>query len=116
MISARPEPNAVQQVKRPGARLAFGATCDHLWQDDVVASRKFRQQVMKLIHKPELGAPYASAAVIVELQAVFTIDPHIPAIGALEQPCNVEQGRLAGARRPNKADHFARTQIKIRAV
>jgi hypothetical protein len=57
---------------------------------------------MELIDEPHLQAPHAGALAIIEPTAIDAVDHDRPRIGALQEPGDVEQGRLAGARGSEK--------------
>ena len=65
---------------------------------------------MELIDEAHLHAAHAGLLVVGEPAAIDAVDEHLAAVGALQQPGDVKQGRLAGAGRPEQSDGFSREE------
>ncbi len=63
--------------------------------------------MMELIDEPYLHAAHAGLLVVGELAALDAVDDHGALVGTLQQPGDMEQRRLAGARRSEQRDGLA---------
>ena len=81
-----------QQFKT--AHFGFGAfqTIDHLRHDDIFNCRKFRQQMMVLIDKPDVATAHFGPRKIRQIRAALTTDRHQTAIGPFKQSGDLKQG------------------------
>ena len=71
---------------------------------------------MELIYEAESAATQGGAMLVRQIAAIAPVDQHGPAIRPLEQPCDMQQRRLAGARGADQRDDLARPQRQIDAV
>ena len=113
VIDAIRKANAAKQFARPRLRLAPRGTADQLRNDDVLKRGKFRQQLMKLIDEADIRAPQPRAVLLRHLGAVAAIDDNAAAGRRLQQACNVQQRRLAGARWADECDRLACPQLGV---
>src|SRR5215469_12679341 len=113
---SRAETDAFEQLRRLAAGAASRDAGNHLRQHHVFERRELWQQMMKLIHEPDMRAPEQGPPLVGEAAAILAADQHRPAVWALEQPRDMEQGRLAGARRTDQRNDFPPLQRKVDAV
>ena len=95
------------------ARLSAG---DELRHHHIFERVEFRQQMMELIDEADVAAPDAGAFGIAQRGAVAPVQQHRTAIGAVEQPGDLEQRRFAGARRGDQRHRLALVKLRRRTV
>ena len=83
---------------------------DHLRHDDVLERGEFGQQVMELVDETKLRAAHLGALAVRHLSARATVEDDVAAVGPLQKAGDVEERRLAGARRADQRDELARPQ------
>ena len=101
------QPQAVQQRRRVRACLGLAPSGDALRQRDVLDGGEFRQQMMKLVDKPQAVAANPSPRRVAEGGAVDPFDPHLAFVGLVKQPGDLQQRRLARSARPDQRHHLA---------
>ncbi len=89
---------------------------DHLRHHDVLQRREFRQQPVRLVDEADIGPAQLGALDVGQLRGRGAVDIDLAGIRRLEQPRNVQQRRLAGARRRHQRDRLARPQRELGAV
>ena len=72
--------------------------------------------MMELVDETDFRAPQQGTPLVRQAAAILAADQHGAAIGALQQPRDMQQRRFAGARRADQRDDFARPQHQINAV
>jgi len=106
MIPALVEAESFELLFGPRLGLVAAQTENELWEHDVLERRELRQKMMELIDEAHFHATHAGLVVVGQLAAIDAFDEHGARVGALEKARDVEQGRLAGARRPKQCDGF----------
>src|SRR5215469_4685033 len=107
MISAFAEPHPFQQCLRSlGCRFAWLAS-DHLRHDDILQRTELRQQAVELIDEADSLAPELRARAVIEPIGPDSGDLDVTGARPFQKPGDVQQGRLAGARRANESHQFA---------
>src|SRR5207302_2882200 len=107
---ARAEADQGEKAARPLACRAARDARDHLRQHDVLESREFRQEVMELVDEAEMPATDRRAFAVGHTAALLAADQNLAAIRPLEQTRDMEERRLAGARRADQSDDLASTE------
>ena len=89
---------------------------DHLRQHDVFERGEFRQQPVRLVDEADIGAPDLGALDVGQLRGRRARDIDLAVVGALQQARDMQQRRLAGARRRHQRHRLPRPQRKLGAV
>ena len=105
-----------EQLARPGARGAAAVAGEHARQHHVLERAELRQQVVELVDEAQALAADAGACGIGQARAGAAAEEHLAAVGVLEQAGDLQQRRLAGARRPHQRDHGAGQQLEVGAA
>ncbi len=74
---------------------------------DIAFGRQRRQQVELLKHETDLAAAKPGAAGVGHGGEVDAVDEHVAGVGVREAAENIEERRLAAARRPDDGDELA---------
>ena len=72
--------------------------------------------MVELVDEAQLGAAQQGAPLVGQAAAILAADQDRAAVGPLQEAGDVQQGRLAGARRPDQRHDLARPQREIDAV
>ena len=115
-LSRAREAEEAEQLARPRRRFGALQAGDHLRQDDVLQRREFRQQVMELIDEADLRPAQRRAALLVHRRGRMAADMDLAGVLPFEQAGDVQQRRLAGARRRDQRHRLAGLQRQLGAV
>ena len=107
MIEPLGEPDERQRLARVDR---LGGDLVH--QRDVFAHRQARDQIVELEHEADMLAPIARQFGIAGADELV-LAPRAWPSGRVEPAENVEQRRLAGARRPEQHDEFALIDVEV---
>src|SRR4051794_19876961 len=99
MVEALPQADAIEQTPRPGAGVGHLHPPDEQWHRHVLERRELGQQVVELIDEAESTIAYRAPLLLALLVNVLTVHQHMTGGGAVESSEDLEQCRLAGARR-----------------
>ena len=116
VTEAGAEPDPLQQRSGLVAGGAARHAGDHLRQHHVFQRRKLGQQVMELVNEAERPPAQQGAMLVGQVAAIAPLDQDGAAIGPLQQPSDMQQGRFAGARRAHQRDDLAGAEHEIGAV
>src|SRR5690606_19130496 len=116
VLGALSDLHVVQQLACPLPGLGRVEAFDQLRNHDVFQRGEFRQQMMELVDEADLVAAYRRPPVIRKPAAGLTVHDHLARIRPLQEAGNMQQRRLAGARRGDKRDHLALVQLEIGTV
>src|SRR5260221_10769339 len=112
MIGAILELNHGQELDRTPSRLATRESVQHLRQHDVFQRREFRQQMVILVDKAQELSPQDRTLMIAQGRGALAVEHDIAAVRAFQQPCNMQQGRLAAARLAHQGDDLPGAKVE----
>src|SRR5215813_6178091 len=96
--------------------LAAGESAQHLRQHHVLQRRELRQQMMRLVDETDVAAADAGTLAVIEPRGRKIGDVDLTAVLALEQAGDVQQRRLAGARRSDQRNRLTRPDRELRTL
>src|SRR6478752_5656452 len=99
MREALPEPEIAEQSLRALGRFPLPKTTQQLRQHHILQSGELRQQVVGLINKADVVAPNGSPLVVGQRRGPTRVDVDLAPVRLLQQASDLQQGRLARARR-----------------
>jgi hypothetical protein len=110
----------IETIAKPDERQCFfgghrvGRDVGH--QSNVLASSEAWDEIIELEDEPDVLAAILREGAIVCRDEVVIAKPHLPACGRVESAQNVQQRRLAAARRTKNHDELALEEVEIHAL
>ncbi len=116
MLHAALKAELGQQIDRHRHRFRAATAGDKLRHHHVLKRRKLRQQVMLLINETDLRPAQGRAFSVIERADIAAADGDRAGRRPLQQPADLQQGRLASPRGPDQRHHLPRLNTQLHAL
>ena len=105
-----------QQLGRLAERFGLWLAANQQWHCDVFCCRKFGQQVVKLVDKPDVTIAQFGARHLVAAVHGLAVDKDLALRRVVETAQDLQQRGLARARRADDRDSFRRRNVEVNAA
>ncbi len=97
VCQALAQSHPLEDRARPAPRLGNRGASYQQRHGHIFQGRKFRQQMVELVHEPQRVVAQQPPVLLAHLMNVASCDQHFPGAGLVESAQYLQQGRLAGA-------------------